>query len=78
MKCKVADEEIEMGISYEDYDKACEPLYEKIRVPVKRALTDAKLKLTDIDKIVLVGGGTKLMGVRSFVSKMFHTCKLSK
>ncbi|MCR5632326.1 MAG: molecular chaperone HscC [Eubacterium sp.] len=73
MKCKVADEEIEMEISYEDYDKACEPLYEKIRVPVKRALTDAKLKLTDIDKIVLVGGGTKLMGVRSFVSKMFHT-----
>ncbi len=73
LKCKVADEEIEMEISYEDYDKACEPLYEKIRVPVKRALTDAKLKLTDIDKIVLVGGGTKLMGVRSFVSKMFHT-----
>ena len=73
MKCKVADEEIEMEISYEDYDKACEPLYEKIRVPVKRALTDAKLKLTDIDKIVLVGGGTKLVGVRSFVSKMFHT-----
>ena len=73
MRAKVGEEEVTMELSYADYDKACEALYEKIRVPVKRALTDAKLKLTDIDKIVLVGGGTKLAGVRSFVSKMFHT-----
>ena len=73
MRAKVGEEEVTMELSYADYDKACESLYEKIRVPVKRALTDAKLKLTDIDKIVLVGGGTKLAGVRSFVSKMFHT-----
>ncbi|SEP78270.1 molecular chaperone HscC [Lachnospiraceae bacterium NE2001] len=73
MKAKVGDEEISYDIAYADFDKACESLYEKIRVPVKRALTDAKLKLTDIDKIVLVGGGTRLTGVRSFVSKMFHT-----
>lgn len=73
MKAKVGDDEITMDIAYADYDKACEGLYERIRVPVKRALTDAKLKLTDIDKIVLVGGGTRLTGVRSFVSKMFHT-----
>ncbi len=77
MKVKISEngesKEVTMDLSYADYDKACEPLYEKIRVPVKRALTDAKLKLGDIDKIVLVGGGTKLAGVRSFVSKMFHT-----
>ncbi len=73
MKAKIGEEVKEMEVTYQDYDKECEPLYEKIRVPVKRALTDAKLKLTDIDKIVLVGGGTKLTGVRSFVSKLFHT-----
>lgn len=73
MKCKVGEEIIEMELSYQDYEKECEELYERIRVPVKRALSDAKLKLTDIDKIVLVGGGTKLTGVRSFVSKLFHT-----
>lgn len=73
MKCKVGEEIKEMELSYQDYEKECEELYERIRVPVKRALSDAKLKLTDIDKIVLVGGGTKLTGVRSFVSKLFHT-----
>ncbi|MBP3719098.1 MAG: molecular chaperone HscC [Eubacterium sp.] len=73
MRCKVGDKEVTMELSYADYDKACEELYDRIRVPVKRALGDAKLKLTDINKIVLVGGGTRLAGVRSFVSKMFHT-----
>ena len=73
MKCKIGEEIREMELNYQDYDKECEELYERIRVPVKRALSDAKLKLSDIDKIVLVGGGTKLTGVRSFVSKLFHT-----
>lgn len=73
MRCKVNDEEVTMELTYSDYDKACEELYERIRIPVKRALGDAKLKLTDINKIVLVGGGTRLASVRSFVSKMFHT-----
>ena len=73
MKCKIGDEIIETEISEKEYDKECEDLYEKIRGPVKRALADAKLKLSDIDKIVLVGGATRLPGVRSFVSKLFKT-----
>ena len=73
MKCKVGEEIIETEISEREYDKECEDLYEKIRGPVKRALADAKLKLSDIDKIVLVGGATRLPGVRSFVSKLFKT-----
>ena len=73
MKCKVNEEPVTMELTYQDYEKECEDLYDRIRIPVKRALSDAKLKLSDIDKVVLVGGGTKLTGVRTFVSKLFHT-----
>lgn len=73
MKCKIGDEVVTMELTYQDYEKECEDLYDRIRIPVKRALSDAKLKLSDIDKVVLVGGGTKLTGVRTFVSKLFHT-----
>ena len=73
MKCKVGEKSYEAEIKFLDYEKECETLYEKIRIPVKRALSDAKLKLSDIDKVVLVGGGTKYTGVRTFVSKLFHT-----
>ncbi len=72
MNCKIGDEMVEMELSIKDYEKACEELFERIRIPVKRALTDAQLKLTDIDKIVLVGGATKLPIIRSFVGKLFH------
>ncbi|MBR6222014.1 MAG: molecular chaperone HscC [Lachnospiraceae bacterium] len=73
MHVKLGEEMIDFELKLKDYDKACEELYERIRIPVKRALSDAKLKLTDIDKIVLVGGATRLSGVRSFVSKLFRT-----
>ena len=73
MKCTIGGEVYEMEVEEKDFEKACEDLYERIRIPVKKALADAKLKLTDIDKIVLVGGSTRLPGIRSFVSKMFHT-----
>ncbi len=72
MQCKIGDEMVEMELSMKDYEKACEDLFERIRIPVKRALADAQLKLTDIDKIVLVGGATKLPIIRSFVGKLFH------
>ena len=73
MKCKIGDEIIETDITDAEYEKKCEGLYERIRVPVKRALADAKLKLSDISKIVLVGGATRLPGVRSFVRKLFKS-----
>lgn len=73
MKCTIGGEVYKMEVEEKDFEKACEDLYERIRIPVKKALADAKLKLTDIDKIVLVGGSTRLPGIRSFVSKMFHT-----
>jgi molecular chaperone HscC len=72
MKCVISEKEIEAEIPSKKYELACEDLLMKIREPVKRSLSDAKLKLEDIDNIVLVGGGTKLSVVRDFIIKLFH------
>ena len=45
---------------------------ERIRIPVKKSLADSRLRLQEIDKVVLVGGATKLSVVRRFVSKLFR------
>lgn len=63
--------EYKSEISLGEFEKSSELLFAKIRKPIERALTDAAIKLQDIDSIVLVGGGTKLQIVRSFVSKLF-------
>ena len=70
---KIGDRLVETEITIEEYEKNCEDLYERIRIPVKRALADAMLKISDIDKIVLVGGSTKSPSLRAFVRKLFKT-----
>ena len=66
------DEDKEFHISLKDYEALCEPLLEKIRKPVQRSLSDAHIKLSDIDEVVLVGGATKLSTVHNFIVKLFR------
>lgn len=71
MRCKIGEEVYEMEVDLPKYEEACTELLERIRKPVKRSLADAHIRLSDIDKVVLVGGATKSPIVRRFVSKLF-------
>lgn len=72
MKCNVDGEEYTLPVELSDYEEACEELLERIRQPVKRSLKDAHIRLSDIDKVVLVGGATKSPVIRKFAGKLFH------
>lgn len=72
MKCNVNGEEYTFEAEFSDYEEACEELLERIRQPVKRSLKDAHIRLSDIDKVVLVGGATKSPVIRRFAGKLFH------
>lgn len=71
MQCIINDEVYSMDIDLNRYETACSDLLERIRQPVKRSLSDAHIRLSDIDKVVLVGGSTKSPVIRRFVSKLF-------
>ena len=72
MECKIADEIYPFDISLSHYEECCEELLERIRKPVKRSLADAHIRLSDIDKVVLVGGSTKGQVIKRFVSRLFR------
>ncbi|HBN56416.1 MAG TPA: molecular chaperone HscC [Lachnospiraceae bacterium] len=72
MKCNVKGEEYTFTVELSDYEEACEELLDRIRQPVKRSLKDAHIRLSDIDKVVLVGGATKSPVIRKFAGKLFH------
>ena len=72
MICKLGEQTYEMTLSIEEYEAKCDELLDKIRQPIKRSLADANVRLKDIDRIVLVGGATKLSFIRKFVGKLFH------
>ncbi|CAD6214221.1 unnamed protein product [Miscanthus lutarioriparius] len=46
-------------------------LFKKTLGPVKKAIADAKLKKSDIDEIVLVGGSTRIPKVQELLTEMF-------
>src|SRR6188472_3416436 len=46
-------------------------LIERTRPPVEKALEDAKLKATDIDEVVLVGGQTRMPAAQALVKELF-------
>lgn len=71
MSCKINNEIIESKITLSEFEMDCQILLEKLRKPIERALRDAKIKIREIDEIILVGGATKLKIVRNFVAKLF-------
>ncbi len=68
----IGEEEKSESFSMKEYEAACQSLLARIRKPIEKSLRDAHIKISDIDEIVLVGGGTKLPVVKRFVSKLFN------
>ncbi|MBX3463138.1 MAG: molecular chaperone DnaK [Planctomycetes bacterium] len=53
------------------FEKLCEHLFERCRGPVLRCLEDAKMKPSDIDECILVGGSTRIPRVQAMVKEIF-------
>jgi len=53
------------------FDQMVEIFIATSLTPVKKAIDDAKLKVGDIDEVLLVGGSTRIPAVRSAVEKFF-------
>jgi molecular chaperone DnaK len=58
---------LQMKIARSKLEQLVEPIIEKCRHPMEQALKDAKLDVKDVDKIILVGGPTRMPVVRKFV-----------
>ena len=65
------EQKLETILTRRDFEKKAEQLFERIKQPVRRSLSDAGVRIREIDEIVLVGGTTKMPAVRKFVSKLF-------
>ena len=60
-----------MTLTRAKLEQIVDPLIQKTLKPVEIALKDAKLKVSDIDEIVLVGGMTRMPKVNEIVTKFF-------
>ena len=62
---------LQMAITRAKFEELVDSLIERCRKPVLQALEDAKLKPSQIDEVVLVGGSTRVPKVREIVKAIF-------
>lgn len=58
-------------LSLAQAEAASETLLKRLRAPVERALRDARIRVNELDAIVLAGGSTRFRVVRQLVTRMF-------
>ncbi len=61
-----------MTITRAKFEQLVDSLIERCRIPVEKALKDAKMSPSDIDEVVLVGGSTRIPKVQEMVKKLFN------
>jgi len=60
---------MEMSLSKAKFEDLCRDLFDSTMEPVRKALKDANLTNKDIDKVILVGGSTRIPYIQELVKK---------
>ena len=61
---------IEQELTREVFEKLCKDLIARCRIPVEKALNDARLDKADINEVVLVGGSTRIPAIKNLVESL--------
>jgi len=61
---------LERKLTKSKFEDLCSGLIKRCRIPITRALKDAKLKPTEMDQTILVGGSTRIPAVQKLVQDL--------
>lgn len=57
-------------LSRAKFEQLIAPIIERLKTPTKQALADSKLNLNEIDKVIFVGGSTRIPAVQELVKQL--------
>ncbi len=66
-----AGAELSLEVDSARFAKLAEPLLAHMQQPLEQALRDARLKPSQLDRIILVGGATRMPLIRQLVTRLF-------
>ena len=64
-------------ITRKELEKVSKPILSKCIAPLNSVMKDSNLRVKDINKVLLVGGATRMPAVRQIVEKYFGSSKVS-
>src|SRR5690625_3677288 len=60
---------LEMSLTRAKFEELTSELVERTMIPVRKALSDADLSASDLDKVILVGGSTRIPAVQEAIKQ---------
>ena len=78
--------DINVAITKKEFESICQPLFERLKIPLLTAISEAHKKMKilkkdfskdNIDEVILVGGSTKIPKVKEFVKSFFPNKKIN-
>ena len=67
---KTGPKHIQQDLTREKFELLCKDLIDRCRIPVEKALKDAKLDKSGINEVVLVGGSTRIPAIQQLVESL--------
>ena len=67
---KTGPKHIQQELTREKFETLCKDLIDRCRIPVEKALKDAKVDKSGIDEVVLVGGSTRIPAIQQLVESL--------
>ena len=71
MTLNIGGKEVSWSIDQDTFAGLCQPLLDRLRAPCERALRDARIRPSELDEMVLVGGATRMPSVRRLAAQLF-------
>jgi molecular chaperone HscC len=71
LNIRFEDKDYRWELDEDAFAALAEPLLQRLRAPVERALRDSTIRAAELDTVVLAGGATRMPLVRRLVSRMF-------
>ncbi|MCB1117354.1 MAG: Hsp70 family protein [Chlamydiia bacterium] len=60
----------EIQVTRKAFEAQCSPLIERLEGPIAQALSDARIKPSELDSVILVGGATRMPMIQSVIARM--------
>ena len=70
------DNDLIIKVKRNEFENICKPLFNKIQEKIELALKTDDIKPDDIDKVILVGGATRMIGIKKLLISKFGQKKI--
>ena len=65
------EEDIPIKITSSKFEDICYDLFTKIKFKIQELFSDSPIKAEEVDSIILIGGATRMIGIKKLLKKIF-------